>query len=72
MNIYIYIYRHVYIYIHIHVYIEIFNVYIYIYTQYHTPTMPQTPDKSIYFNQRGRQRRENELWLFGYTFTMGL
>ena len=34
--------------------------------------VPQTPDQSIYFNQPRRQRRDNELWLYGYTFTMGL
>ena len=33
--------------------------------------VPQTPDQSIYFNQPSWQRRQNELWLYGYTCTMG-
>ena len=34
--------------------------------------LPHTPDQSIYFNQPRAQRRANELWLYGYTFSMGL
>ena len=34
--------------------------------------VPQTLDQSIYFNQPRWQHRDTELWLYGYTFTMGL
>eukprot|EP00435_Cladocopium_sp_Y103_P054204 s1316_g17.t1 len=32
---------------------------------------PEFPWQSIYFNQPTWQRRNNELWLYGYTFRMG-
>ena len=33
---------------------------------------PQYPWESIYFNLPAAARRHNELWLYGYTFSMGL
>eukprot|EP00435_Cladocopium_sp_Y103_P042316 s894_g11.t1 len=33
---------------------------------------PEFPWQSIYYNQPSWQRRNNELWLYGYTFRMGL
>ena len=34
--------------------------------------LPQTPDQSIFFHQPSAQRRRNELYLYGYLFSMGL
>ena len=33
--------------------------------------LPQTPDQSIFFHQPSAQRRRNELYLYGCTFSMG-
>ena len=34
--------------------------------------VPQSPEESIFFHQPTWQRRQNELYLYGYTFRMGL
>ena len=34
--------------------------------------VPQTPDQSIFFHQPSAIRRQNEMYLLGYTFSMGL